>query len=90
MTIDCRLLHGTHGNPSNARRDCILPSFVTSWGQLPEDIRAHLIDHPAQPSEYEKPLEWMTSKLPPAFNGARRSLPLNRNAPSKFEIVRET
>jgi hypothetical protein len=49
VAIDYRLLHGTHGNASSVRRDCILLSFTPSWRRLPEDIRAHLIDHPALP-----------------------------------------
>jgi len=85
VVIDYRLLHGTHPNDSNARRDCILLSFTPSWRSLPEDVRAHLIDHPAQPSANEIPSDEMT-KLLPHFAGLRRSLDLNRNAPREFEI----
>jgi len=86
VAIDYRLLHGTHGNASDARRDCILLSFTASWRHLPDDIRAHLISHPAQPSESE-PAPTMMAKLLPTFTGERRSLPLNRNAPAEFEVV---
>jgi Phytanoyl-CoA dioxygenase (PhyH) len=85
--LDYRLLHGTHGNASNARRDSILLSFTPSWKTLPDDVRAHLIDHPAQPCTNE--MAEMTQRMwqvLPAFDGKRRSLPLNRNAPSWFEI----
>jgi ectoine hydroxylase-related dioxygenase (phytanoyl-CoA dioxygenase family) len=40
VAMDYRLLHGTHGNASNARRDCILLSFAADWQQLPDDIKA--------------------------------------------------
>jgi ectoine hydroxylase-related dioxygenase (phytanoyl-CoA dioxygenase family) len=88
VVIDYRLLHGTHGNRCDSRRDCILLSFTPYWKTLPTDIKAHLIAHPAQPTEAE------TTNLPPAlrsllpsFSGIRRDLPLTRNAPSDFEII---
>lgn len=86
VAVDYRLLHGTHGNASDARRDCIILNFTPSWRQLPDDIKAHLISHPAQPSENEMAQASMISKLLPTFHGTRRSLPLNRNAPAKFEV----
>jgi len=90
VVLDYRLLHGTHGNASSTRRDCILLSFTPSWRRLPDDIRAHLVDHPAQPSENEAPqMSTMTSHLLPTFGGVRRSLPLNRNAPPEFKISDE-
>lgn len=90
VVTDYRLLHGTHGNASSTRRDCILLSFTPSWQRLPEDMRAHLIDHPAQPSENEFPqTPTLVSSLLPTFSGLRRSLPLNRNAPSHFDISHE-
>jgi hypothetical protein len=88
VVIDYRLLHGTHGNASDAKRSSILLSFTPSWQGLPHDIRAHLIDHPAQPSVNEiAQVPPTIARLLPAFNGERRSLPLNRNAPSPFVIV---
>jgi hypothetical protein len=87
VVIDYRLLHGTHGNASDAKRNSILLSFTPSWQGLPHDIRAHLIDHPAQPSADEiAQIPPTIAKVLPAFNGERRSLPLNRNAPSTFAI----
>jgi len=85
VVIDYRLLHGTHANDSNAGRDCVLLSFTPSWRSLPDEIKAHLIDHLAQPTENETPPTAMT-KLLPHFTGPRRSLCLNRNAPSKFKV----
>jgi hypothetical protein len=83
--IDYRLLHGTHPNSSNDRRDCILLSFTPSWRRLPDDLKSHLIQHPALPSDGEHPGESLIgSKLFPTFEGARRSLSLNRNAPARF------
>ena len=85
--IDYRLLHGTHGNVSSKRRDCVLLSFTPSWAGLPEDIKAHLIDHPAQPAGTEEASTSPIASLLPAFDGPRRSLPLNRNAPAMFEVA---
>jgi ectoine hydroxylase-related dioxygenase (phytanoyl-CoA dioxygenase family) len=88
VAIDYRLLHGTHANASDTRRDCILLSLTPSWQQLPDDIKAHLIQHPAQPSEEEiLEVDPKMSKCLPAYQGPRRSLSLNRNAPPRFEVV---
>jgi len=86
VVIDYRLLHGTHPNASDAARDCVLLSFTPSWRSLPEDIRAHLIDHPAQPAAQERP-DGVMQEVLPRFTGTRRSLTLNRNAPGRFEAV---
>ena len=86
--IDYRLLHGTHGNASDTRRDCILLSFTPSWRGLPKDVRAHLISHPAQPNGIEMPPTSSEFRnLLPTFVGERQDLPLNRNPPSHFELV---
>ena len=90
VVIDYRLLHSTHGNHCDTRRDCILLSFTPRWKTLPIDIRAHLIAHPAQPSETERTSGSRTlRRLLPDFNGVWRDLPLNRNAPPNFEIVED-
>jgi hypothetical protein len=86
VVIDYRLLHGTHGNASRVRRDCLLLSFTPCWRGLPEDVRAHLIDHPALPSNGESQIPEALSRLLPAFQGVRRSLVLNRDAPHQFVI----
>jgi ectoine hydroxylase-related dioxygenase (phytanoyl-CoA dioxygenase family) len=87
VVIDYRLLHGTHGNGSKVRRDCIILNFAPSWNDLPDDIRGHLISHPALPAANESPaaLSW-ESELLPEFFGIRQDLPLNRNAPHEFQI----
>jgi hypothetical protein len=88
VVIDYRLLHSTHGNHCDTRRDCILLSFTPCWKTLPIDIRAHLIAHPAQPSETERTSgSPALRRLLPDFSGMRRDLPLNRNAPPNFEVV---
>jgi hypothetical protein len=88
VVIDYRLLHSTHGNHRDTRRDCILLSFTPSWKTLPLDIRAHLISHPAQPSETERTSgSPILRRLLPDFSGMRRDLPLNRNAPPNFEVA---
>jgi hypothetical protein len=88
VVIDYRLLHSTHGNYCDTRRDCILLSFTPCWKALPVDIRAHLIAHPAQPSDAERTSGSPTlRRLLPDFSGMRRDLPLNRNAPPNFEVV---
>lgn len=85
VAMDYRLLHGTHANTTANPRHCILLSFTPSWRRLPEEIRAHLIDHPAQPSatDAEEALQLFGSLLP-TFAGKRQSLQLNRSAPSMF------
>jgi hypothetical protein len=86
VALDYRLLHGTHPNSTATRRDCILLSFTPSWRRLPEELKAHLIQHPALPSEEEHPGESaLNPDLFPTFRGVRRSLTLNRNAPPRFE-----
>jgi len=88
VVIDYRLLHSTHGNAGNTRRDCILLSFTPSWRGLPNDVKAHLISHPAQPFETERThVAPALRRLLPNFSGMRRDLPLNRKAPSNFEVV---
>ncbi len=89
VAIDYRLLHGTHGNASDTRRDCIILNFTPSWRDLPSDIQGHLISHPALPSgdECHAPLP-LLSDLLPKFLGIRRDLPVNRMAPHHFEIAR--
>lgn len=87
VLLDYRLLHGTHANRTTAQRDALLLTFAPSWRDLPRDIRAHLIDHPALPSRDETPMHgsW-ARRLLPSFDGARASLKLNRNAPAQFAI----
>jgi hypothetical protein len=80
VVIDYRLLHGTHPNPAGSRRDCVLLSFAPTWRDLPEDVRGHLISHPAQPTAGERPPAWLRD-LRPTFTGVRRDLPLNRVRP---------
>jgi hypothetical protein len=53
MAIDYRLLHGTHGNASSVRRDGVMLTFTPSWQDLLLDIKAHLINHRALPSDNE-------------------------------------
>jgi hypothetical protein len=87
VVLDYRLLHGTHGNTSDGKRNAILLSFTPNWQGLPCDIRAHLIDHPAQPLAGETAqIPPMLAKVLPTFNGERQGLPMNRNAPSTFVI----
>jgi len=86
VVMDYRLLHGTHANASDQRRDGIIMSFTPGWRDLPEDIRAHLISHCAQPLAGEitrATPSW--GNLLPVFDGARRDLTLNRVAPAHFE-----
>lgn len=82
--VDYRLLHGTHANTGHVRRDCILLSFTPSWRELPEDVRAHLIDHPALPGSDQPRADDAFRALLPRFGGTRRSLPLNRRPPRRW------
>jgi hypothetical protein len=85
VVTDYRLLHGTHSNRSSDRRDCLLLTFAPDWSRLPDDIRAHLIRHPALPTATERA---STPGLPlgvlPAYEGEPRDLPLNRTAPAEL------
>jgi ectoine hydroxylase-related dioxygenase (phytanoyl-CoA dioxygenase family) len=85
VVIDYRLLHGTHPNTSTSRRDCLLFSFAPSWSLLPDDLRAHLIRHPAQPQPHE-PVP-ASRRLLPHYDGTRRDLRLNRVPPSRFTVT---
>jgi len=87
VLIDYRLLHGTHANSSDLRRDCIILNFTPSWRSLPEDIQGHLIRNLAQPSASEIiPHLRATVRLLPDFSGGRKDLALNRNAPYDFQV----
>jgi Phytanoyl-CoA dioxygenase (PhyH) len=89
VVLDYRLLHGTHPNGSDQRRDCVLLSFTPSWRGLPEEIRGHLIQHLAQPTDGERPPpgSWWT-EVRPSFEGPRADLALSRTAPARFRVGR--
>lgn len=85
VALDYRLLHGTHANASDARRDALLLTFAPSWRDLPEDLRGHLIDHPALPTdEVPAPRSTWHAELLPRFDGVRATLALDRDAPAEF------
>jgi hypothetical protein len=86
IAIDYRLLHGTHPNEVPARRCCLILNFAPAWGELAEDIRAHLVRHPAQPSARDDTPADLRGILP-AFAGEPRDLTLARDAPARFEIA---
>jgi hypothetical protein len=90
VALDYRLLHGTHANTSATRRDALLLTFAPSWAELPDDVRGHLIEHPALPGagETERGAQPWQAELLPRWQGPRATLALNRNAPERFEIVR--
>ena len=87
VAIDYRLLHGTHGNASDGRRDCVILNFAPSWRDLPSDIKGHLVSHPALPAaeEYPAQISW-ASELFPTYIGEPRDLPVTRRAPNEFKI----
>ena len=87
VLIDYRLLHGTHANMSAVRRDCILLSFIPAWRGLPVEILAHLILHPALPGEGEVSAACGYDDLLPRFDGAPKSLPINRVPPPSFSAT---
>jgi Phytanoyl-CoA dioxygenase (PhyH) len=86
VVTDYRLLHGTHANATDARRDCVLLSFTPNWCGLPDDVRAHLISHPALPGAGEAARGGPVADLLPDYDGDRADLPLNRNAPAEFTL----
>jgi ectoine hydroxylase-related dioxygenase (phytanoyl-CoA dioxygenase family) len=89
VAIDYRLLHGTHANTTESRRDCLVLNFAPCWSALPDDIRAHLIRHPALPADEDAPTASWASTLLPSYGGLRRDLPLTRAAPRRFTIERQ-
>jgi hypothetical protein len=86
VVLDYRLLHGTHANSTRAHRHCILLSFIPAWSELPTEIKAHMIAHPALParSEAESRFAAGYDDLLPSFAGAAASLPVNRIPPASF------
>jgi hypothetical protein len=80
VLMDYRLLHGTHANAGDRRRDAVILNFAPDWGGLPEDIRAHLISHPCLPPDGD------ATPLLPSYDGERRDLPLSRDAPARFAM----
>ena len=76
VACDYRLMHGTHPNDGEARRDCLILNFTPAWRSLPDDVRAHLIRHPARPGGGGR------DRLLPDYDGEPRDLPLNRVAPT--------
>ncbi len=87
VIVDYRLLHGTCPNTGDDRRDCVLLSFAPSWKDLPPDLQGHLISHPALPGDDEQRPGGPggIEALLPSYQGERRDLVLNRNAPAIFE-----
>lgn len=87
VLTDYRLLHGTHVNAGEHRRDCVLLSFTPSWRDLPADVQGHLISHPALPDAGEDvPTTGWAARLLPTHVGPRRDLELSRDAPAVFSI----
>lgn len=89
VLIDYRLLHGTRASMSAERRDCVLLSFIPAWRDLPVEILAHLILHPALPCESESPARAICdyNDLLPRFDGVPASLPINRVPPPSFKAM---
>jgi hypothetical protein len=87
VALDYRLLHGTHANATATRRDCIVLNYAPSWEVLPAELKGHLIQHTALPGVDERPPAGHPAlPLLPAYDGVRRDLALNRNAPARFHI----
>lgn len=84
VVIDYRLLHGTHPNHAASRRDALLFTFAPHWRALPDEVRAHLAMHPALPTraELQQCLGHGITHVP-TYDGAPRSLQVNRVAPVK-------
>lgn len=87
VVTDYRLLHGTHANATEHRRDCVLLSFTPDWADLPGEVRGHLISHPALPGPEEiAQAGGQVAVVLPSYDGPRADLPLNRNAPAEFRL----
>jgi Phytanoyl-CoA dioxygenase (PhyH) len=82
VVVDYRALHATTPNTTDRRRDCVLLSFTPRWGELPPDVRGHLVSHLALPGPHETvPSGGWHDRLLPHFDGPRRDLRLNRRSP---------
>jgi ectoine hydroxylase-related dioxygenase (phytanoyl-CoA dioxygenase family) len=90
VVLDYRLLHGTHPNETEERRDCILLSFIPAWRPLPSEIKAHLAAHPALPDHTEERLRTTSGYdgLLPRFSGVPASIPVNRVPPAYFRLMK--
>jgi len=88
VILDYRLLHGTHANATANRRDAIIMSFAPAWSDLPDDLRAQLICHPAlpDPAEEQARAACAYGDLLPRFGGRRQSLSINRVPPIDFYV----
>jgi ectoine hydroxylase-related dioxygenase (phytanoyl-CoA dioxygenase family) len=88
VLVDYRLLHGTHPNEASHRRTCLIVNFAPAWSELPEEIRAHLIQHPSLPSggvlAEARRHDWL-----PSFSGQPADLMLQRDAPAEFVAAGE-
>ncbi len=86
VLLDYRLLHGTHANASDRRRDCLILNFAPSWGRLPDDVRAHLIGGLALPTGVERAAAAAAlGDLLPRYQGVQRDLTPARDAPAAFQ-----
>lgn len=88
VVLDYRLLHGTHANQSEVRRDAVLLSFSPNWSALPSEIKGHLISHPALPVRGETPERGASSfhALLPEFSGEAKDLSINRLPPASWGL----
>lgn len=86
VVVDYRLLHGTHANETDERRDCIHLSFIPAWATLPSELKAHYIAHPAQPSRRDLVHDAPVRRLLPVFAGPPASLRLSRIPPADFAV----
>jgi len=89
VILDYRLLHGTHANMTDRRRDCVLLSFIPDWAGLPHEIKGHLIAHPALPDESERQagIHCGFRALIPSWEGQRSDLTIARVPPGDFVIA---
>ena len=87
VVMDYRLLHGTHPNNSAASRDAIHLSIIPNWQDTPEDLKAHLVSHPALPAPDERSsVPSFMRPLIPDYSGAPHDVALNRVPPAGFAI----
>jgi hypothetical protein len=85
VVFDYRLLHGTHPNTAEHRRDALILNFAPAWRDLPKDVRAHLIGGLALPDPSERVSAGeRLGELLPRYAGAPRDLALSRDAPTEF------
>lgn len=61
---DRRILHATHPNQENSWRTCLTIAYVPFFNELPEPIKARIVQNPCLPPQQSVPSSQLASILP--------------------------